>query len=128
MNKLPQHFTDKQTGISYTLNGDYYLPDLAPPEEFSLTIGKYGRMRLNYLKNHRRVLYFDLLTSGKLNEHLREIDVAAFDRGETIVRQMAKEQGVSEQLKSENQMLWVGMMNNILSCSNEIVQNELIYQ
>ena len=124
---MKKHYTNEQTGISYTLHGDYYLPDLALPEESEYHIGIWGQRRLDYLKNHRRILYTNLLTSGKLPEHLQEIDISAHERCETIIRRMAKEQGVTEQLKAENQMLWVGRMNNIRNCAMEIVNSEIIY-
>lgn len=82
--------------------------------------------RLDYLKKHKRIFYSNLLTSGKLAEHLHEIDVAAFERHETIVKQMMKAQGVTEQLKADDMMKWVGMVNNIRNCADEIIRNELI--
>ena len=114
-------------GGTYSITGDYHLPDLAVPGEPENHIGIWGQRRLEYLKNHRRVLYTNLLTFGKLNEHLREVDEAAKERWETIVRQMAKAQGVTERLKAENQMLWVGSINNIQACAEEIIRDELIY-
>lgn len=106
--------------------GDYRLPNLALPPTPKYRIGVWGQRRLDYLKNHKRVLYTNLLTSDKLPEHLHEIDVAAYELHETIVSQMAAEQSVTEQLKAEDQMLWVGRMNNIRACANEIVQAEII--
>lgn len=97
------------------------------PDNSEYHIGVWGQRRLDYLKTHRHILYINLLTSGKLTEHLREINTAAFDRWETITRQMAEEQGVTEKLKAENQMLWVGRMNNICACADEIILNKLIY-
>jgi len=91
MNQNSKHYTNKQTGISYTLSADgYYLPDLILPEESHYEIGVYGIMRQNYLKNHRKGLYTALLTTDKLNEHLYEIDQSANDRMELITKQMAK--------------------------------------
>ena len=115
----------EQNGGTYSTVGDYRLPNLIAP--YAYHIGIWGHRRLAYLKKHRRVLYVNLLTSGKLHEHLREIDIAAHERWETIIRQMAEEQGVNERLKSENQMLWVGRMNNIRACAAEIITKELIY-
>ena len=112
MNKLAMHYTNEQTGISYTLSadGDYYLPDLALPDEPEYNIGRFGMMRRQYLKNHHKVFFTSLLTGGKLNEHLHEIDQTAADRMDFLSKQMAKSEGVTEPLKSENQMLWVQKM------------------
>ena len=107
--------------------GDYRIPNLSAPASSETSISIWGQRRLDYLKRHKRILYVNLLTSGKLAEHLREIDTAAFERQEIIVRQIAAAQSVTEWLKTENQMLWVGMMNNIRACADEIIQNELIY-
>ena len=87
----------------------------------------WTKRRLTYLKKHKRILYVNLLTSGKLTEHLNEIDTTAIERWETIIRQMAQEQGIPEQLKASNQILWVGRMNNVCVCTDEIILNELIY-
>jgi hypothetical protein len=115
-------------GGTYSSTGDYRLPGLTAPSEPEYHIGVWGQRRLDYLKNHRRVLYTNLLTSGKLNEHIREIDEAANERWETIVRQMAVAQDITEQIKAEKQMLWVGRMNSIRACADEIILNELICQ
>ena len=117
----------EQNGGTYATVSDYRIPDLTLPDEPETHIGLWGKRRLDYLKHHRRILYINLLTSGKLAEHLREIDIAAHKQHETIVWQMAAAQGVTEQLKAENQMLWVGKMNNIRDCASEIVRKELIY-
>ena len=91
------------------------------------TLSKYGRMRERYLKEHKKVLYFNLLTSGKLNEHLIEIDTSACNMAEYLTKEMAKRQGVTEQLKATNMMRWVRMMNNIRSCVDEIVLSDIVY-
>ena len=128
MNQSPQHYTNKQTGISYTLSADgYYLPDLTLPEEPEYDIGIYGLMRRNYLKNHRRVLFTSLLTSGKLNEHLYEIDRTAISRMELLSAQFAEREGVTEQLKSDNQLLWIQKITSIRNRVQEIINEELIY-
>ena len=129
MNKLAPHYTNEQTGISYTLSadGNYSLPDLALPDEPEYNIGRFGMMRRQYLKNYHKVFYTALLTGGKLNEHLYEIDQTANDRMDILSKQMAKVEGVTEQLKSENQMLWVQKMNNIRNRVEEIIREELIY-
>ena len=127
MNDLQRHYINEQTGISHTLIGDYYLPDLALPEEPHRVIGRFGRMRLYYLKTHRRVLYINLLTSGKLSSYLCEIDETAFNRMKLLSKHMAEREDVTKQLKAENQMLWVQKMNNIHSRAEEIIRDELIY-
>lgn len=88
---------------------------------------KYGRMRERYLRKHRKVLYFNLLISGKLYEHLTEIDTSACNMAEYLIKGMARKQGVTEQLKAEDMMKWVGLMNNIRACADEIVLNDIVY-
>jgi len=128
MTKLAPHYTNEETGISYTLSLDgYYLPDLALPEEPVYDIGRFGRMRRRYLQNHRPALFIDLLTSCKLNEHLHEIDQTAHERMELLTTQMAAADGVTEDLKSRDQMLWIGRMNNIRARVEEVIREELIY-
>ena len=127
MNELPQHYINEQTGISYTLTGDYYLPDLTLPEEPEYFIGRFGLMRRSYLKNHRKGLFSSLLMSGKLNAHLAEIDQTANDRLEFLSKQMAKSEGLTEQLKAENQMLWIQKATSIRNRIEEIIRDELIY-
>ena len=117
----------EENGGTFSVVGDYRLPNLTLPEQAERHIGLWGQRRLDYLKRHQRVLYVNLLTSGKLAEHLHEIDVTAYERWETIVRQMAETQGITEQLKDENQILWVGRMNNIRACADEIVCKEMIF-
>ena len=117
----------EQNGGTYRREGDYFVPNLTVPEEPEYEIGIWGRRRLDYLKKHRRVFYINLLTSGKLAEHLHEIDVAAYERRELIIKQMMQAQGVTEELKAKAQMLWVGKVNNIRNCAEEIIRNELIY-
>ena len=122
---MEQFITDERTGIIYELIGDYYFPLLKAPE--CPPIGRYGKLRHRYLKQNRRVLYSQLLTSGKLGTHLAEIDISANDRMERLVKQMAKAQGVTERLKADDMMKWVGLMNNIRASAEEIVLNDLIY-
>lgn len=88
---------------------------------------KYGRTREKYLREHNKVLYFNLLTSGKLYEHLAEIDTSACNMAEYLIKEMARKQGVTEQLKAEDMMRWVGLMNNIRACVDEIVLNDIVY-
>lgn len=124
---MKKQIYDESNGLSYTLHGDYYLPDLVMPEEEAATYGKYGILRRTFLKEHRRGLYMSLLLQGKLVEHLNQTDRAANERMELLVRQMTEQQGVTEQLKEENQMAWVGLMNNIRNTAEEMVLREFIY-
>jgi hypothetical protein len=98
------------------------------PSENEYTLGIWGQMRLSYLKKHKRIFYTNLLTSGKLNEHLSEIETSALERFEIIVKQMTETQGVTEQLKANDMMSWVGQMNNIHARARETILDELIYQ
>ena len=122
--KLAKHYTDKRTGISYTLKGDYYLPDLKPAEE-ECEIGIWGMQYLNYIKKHRKVLYTNLLTTEKLNAHLAEIDERAHSMEAMLIKQMAELEGVNEALKEQDQMEWVRRMNNIRNRAEEIITNEI---
>ena len=124
---MKKHITDEKTGISYTLQGDYYLPDLALPDSDDRPIGIYGRRHGEYLKQNCRVIYTELLTTGKLHSYLADIDEQAWDRLQLLVKQMAAQDGVTETLKAENQMLWVGKMNNIRNRAMEVVNSEIIY-
>ena len=121
-------FVDEKTGIEYIKQGDYYLPNLVlDPEETNYTIGKYGRMKLDYLKKHKKVEYIILFTDGKLNRYLHEIDIACEDRIKTIISQLVKQENITEELKATNQIEWVGKMNSIKNRAEEIIFNELIY-
>ena len=91
------------------------------------TLTKYGRMRERYLREHKKALYFNLLTSGKLYEHLADIDTSACNMAEYLIKGMAIKQGVTEQLKAEDMMRWVGLINNIRACADEIVLNDIVY-
>ena len=113
--------------IEYHRHGDYYLPNLTLEEYNPKSIGKYGRMRKRYLKEHRPVLYTNLLLPGKLFQHLAEIDGACEERLELLIRQMAIREGVTEQLKAANQIEWVRRMNSIQNRAEEIVLHELVY-
>lgn len=118
---------DEKNGLWYELQGDYYIPCLKLPEEEQQPIGVWGQRHLRYIKQHRKVLYFNLLTNGKLNRYLADIDKQAEDMLSRLVKQMAECEGLTEQLKADNQMDWVGRMNNIRSKATEVVNNELIY-
>ena len=124
---MEKHIYNEQTGISYTLQGDYYLPDLALSDEEEQSIGLWGQRHLRYIKQHRKVLYLNLLTSGKLNGYLADIDKQAEDVLSRLVKQMAEREGVTEQLKADNQMEWVGRMNNIQSRAIELVNTDIIF-
>lgn len=124
---MKQHFTDEKTGIRYTLQGDYYLPDLALPAEEQQPIGIWGQRHLRHIKQNRRVLYANLLTSGKLNSYLADIDKQAEEMFSRLVKQMAEREGLTEQLKADNQMAWVARMNSIRSRATEVVNTDLIY-
>ncbi len=117
----------EQMGGTYRKEGDYYIPNLELPPSPCYEIGKYGCMRRSYLKEHRRVLYTDFIISGKLFEHLAEIDQACNERMESIVSAMAKQEDVTEALKAADQMEWVRRMNSIRNRAEEIVLTELVY-
>lgn len=112
--------------ISYVRCGDYYIPNLTVPTTI-YEIGKYGRLHRTFLKENYPCLYSSMLMQGTLLEHIAEVDLTAKNRVDTLVKAMAKEQGITEELKAENQMLWVGMMNNLLHSAEEIINKELIY-
>ncbi len=118
---------NEQTGINYTLQGDYYLPDLALPEQETKPIGLWGQRHLRYIKQHHKVRYTNLLTNGKLNDHLADIDKQAEELFFRLVKQMADGESVTEQLKASNQIEWIARMNNIRSRAAEIVNHDIIY-
>ena len=118
----------EEMGGTYRQEGDYLIPNLALPDEPEYQIGKYGRMCRNYLKEHRPVLYANLLTSGTLHRHLAEIDQACNERMEIIVSDMARQEDVTEALKAADQMEWVRRMNSIRNRAEEIVLTELVYE
>lgn len=113
--------------LTYTMQGDYRLPNLIPPQEPEVTLGKYALLRRKYLKQHRRVTYTNLLTTGRLTAHLMEIEQTACSRMEQLITQMAKSEGVTEELKATDQMKWVGLMNSIRQAAEEIVLSELVF-
>ena len=115
------------TEITYTRQGDYNLPNLLPPQEGPVLHGKYALLRKKFLKEHRRVTYTNLLTSGRLSSHLAEIQQTAQRRMEEIVVQMAKTEGVTEELKARDPMKWVQLMNNLRNAAEETILAELIY-
>ena len=113
--------------LTYTNQGDYRLPNLAVPEEPEVHLGKYALLRRSYLKEHRRILFTNLLTSGKLTEHLLEIEEAAQNRMDQIVKAMAAQEGVTEELKACDHMEWVRLMNSFRDSAEEVIFRELIY-
>ena len=117
----------EQMGGTYTQVGDYFIPNLVISETAQSPLGKYGRMRKRYLKEHRRVLYTNLLVTGKLDQHLAEIDEACEERIELLIQQIAKREDVTEALKAADQMEWVRHMNSIQNRAEEIVLHELVY-
>ena len=117
-----------QTKIEYTKQGDYLIPNLTlPPQEKYPPLGKFGMLRRTYLKEHRKGIYGILLMDNELTKHLHEIDSQANEMLEQIMSEMAQNEGITEQMKADNQMLWVQNMNNIRNRAEEIVLNELIY-
>ena len=123
---MEKHIYDEKNGLSYTLCGDYYLPNLVLNEE-EPTYGKYGMLREQFLKEHRPIRYQNLLLSGKLTAHLNQIDQEATEQVEVLMKQMVEEQGVNENLKRQDQMRWVRLMNNVKASAEETVSLELVY-
>ena len=124
---MNRQITDEMTGIGYTLQNDYYLPNLALLAEEEQYVGIWGQRRRRYLKEHHCILYYNLLTSCKLNSYLADVDRQAEDLFSRLVKQIVEREGVTESLKVQDQMAWVGKMNNIRSRATEIVNSELIY-
>lgn len=123
---METHIYDEKNGLSYTLHGDYYLPDLVLNEEEPI-YGKYGMLRKQFLKEHRLAKYQYLLLTGKLTEHLNQIDQEARKQVEILMEQMVKKQGATEELKAQDQMKWVRLMIKIKSSAEEIVVKNTIY-
>lgn len=117
----------EQMGGTYRKVGDYLIPNITLSDEENQPIGIWGQRHLRYLKQHRKILYYNLLTSGKLNSHLAEIDKQAEELYFRLVKQFAKSEGVTEQLKADNPMEWVGRMGNIESRCREIVNSEVVF-
>ncbi len=117
----------EQMDGNYTLQGDYYLPNLSLPAEENKPIGIWGQRHLRYLKEYRRITYTNLLTSGKLNSYLADVDQQAEDMFSHFIKQMTKREGLSKRIKVENQIEWVGRMNNIRNRAVEIINTNLIF-
>ena len=111
--------------LTYTMQGDYLLPNLTVPE--APKVGKFGMLRRSFLRNHRKALYTGMMLSDKLNQHLQEVDQQANTMLESLLQKMAQEQGVTEDLKAQNQMLWIQLMNNLRQSAEEVVLKELVY-
>ena len=124
---MDKYIYDEKNGLWYELQGDYYLPCLKLPKEESRHIGIWGKRHLRYLKQHRKVLYSELLISGKLNNYLADLNEQAEELFSRLVKQLAEKEGVTEALKAETQMLWGQKMNNIRNTAMEVVSNDLIY-
>ncbi|MGN0634284.1 MAG: TnpV protein [Oscillospiraceae bacterium] len=124
---MEKYIYDESNGLWYELQGDYYIPCLTLPEEESMPIGIWGQRHRAYLKEYRKGTYTTMLTEGKLNSYLADIDKQAQERLETLVEQMKQAEGITEQLKVENAMEWVQKMNNIRHRAEEIVYSEIIY-
>ena len=114
-------------GITYTQQGNYNLPDLTLPEQPQVELGVYAQMRRRFLRDNHRILYYNLLTSCGLTQHLYDIEQAAMDTEERLIRQRADQQEVTEALKAQDQMMWVQKMNNIRNAAREIVLHDIIY-
>lgn len=123
---MKKNFIDEKTGISYTLVGDVYIPKLVSTDT-NYKIGRWGKQHKEYIKQNKPVFYSMLITQCKLNSYLHDVDVRAKKMYDNLVAQLAEQEGITEQLKAENQMLWVQRMNNIANRAREIVNNEIIF-
>lgn len=123
---MEKQIYDKNNGLNYTLHGDYYIPDLKLNEEEAI-YGKCGMLRKEFLREYRAAKYQYLLLTGKLTTHLNQVDQEAREQVWMLVEQMAEKQGVTETLKKQDQMKWVGLMNNIRNCAEEIVLETIVY-
>lgn len=125
--ELKDRFIDEKTGIEYIRTGDYYLPNLVLAEQKKIQLNKYGRLRLDYLKNHKKAEYAILFMDNKLTDHLEEIQEAATKRVEEIIKSLKEQSNLTEEMKNTDQLYWVGMMNNFKNQAEEIALKELIY-
>ncbi len=128
MNKeLQKTKIDERTGIEYHLEGDYYIPNLAMPKQEKIILNKYGRMRLKYLKEHKKADYTIMLMNGTLNTHLKEIQETADNRVQQIINDLKSKSDLTESMKNTDMLYWIGTMNSIKAQAEEIVFSELIY-
>ena len=125
--ELKDRFIDKKTGIEYTLVGDYYLPNLVIEPQRKIDLNKYGRLRLEYLKKHKKAEYTILFMNNKLTDHLEEVQKTATKRVKEIIKSLQDQSNLTEEMKNTDQLYWVGMMNNFKNQAEEIVLKELIY-
>ena len=125
--ELKDRFIDEKTGIEYIRNGDYYLPNLVLAKQKKIQLNKYGRLRLEYLKNHKKAEYAILFMDNKLTDHLEEVQEFATKRVEEIIKSLKEQSNLTEEMKNTDQLYWVGMMNNFKNQAEEIVLKELIY-
>ena len=126
--ELKKRFTDERTGISYTLKGDYYIPNIIPPEAIDYSkLNKYGRARLRFLKEHRKAEYTIMFIDETLNSHLQEIQATAQERLNYLINEMRKNENLTEEMKNTDPLRWVGVMNSIKESAEEIIYKELIY-
>lgn len=126
-NELPKTKIDERTGIEYHLEGDYYIPNLVIPKQEKITLNKYGRMRLEYLKEHKKAEYTIMLMNETLNAHLKELQETADNRVQQIISELKAKSDLNENMKNTDMLYWVGTMNSIKSQAEEIVFSELIY-
>ena len=124
---MEKYIYNEQNGLWYELQGDYYIPCLILDEEETQPIGRWGRKYRRYIKEHRPVIYTTLLLGGKLNSHLAEIDNQATEMFDRLMKQLAEKEGITEQLKAQDPMAWVGAMNNIRNAAEEFVNAEVIF-
>ena len=125
--ELKDRFIDEKTGIEYIRTGDYYLPNLVLAEQKKIQLNKYGRLRLDYLRNHKKAEYAILFMDNKLTDHLEKVQEIATKRVEEIIKSLKEQSNLSEEMKNTDQLYWVGMMNNFKNQAEEIVLKELIY-
>ena len=126
-NELSKTKIDEKTGIEYHLEGDYYMPNLAMPKQEKIILNKYGRMRLKYLKEHKKTEYTIMLMDGTLNTHLKELQEIANTRVQQIISELKAKSDLNEDMKNTDMLYWVGTMNSIKAQAEEIVFSELIY-
>ncbi len=126
-NKLPKTKIDEKTGIEYHLEGDYYIPNIAMPKQEKIVLNKYGRMRLKYLKEHKKAEYTIMLMDGRLNTHLKEVQETADNRAQQIISELKAKSDLTEEMKNTDMLCWVGTMNSIKEQAEEFVFSELIY-
>ena len=126
-NELPKTKIDERTGIEYHLEGDYYVPNLVMPKQEKITLNKYGRMRLKYLKEHKKADYTIMLMDGTLNAHLKEIQEMADNRVQQVISELKDKRDLTEDMKNTDILYWVGTMNSIKAQAEDIVFSELIY-